>query len=96
MKERKLLALMVRDLGIVDIEESEVERMRVEVQGLSEEELDRMLAARLDLPYPVDGEVLERALDRVEEPERLSEGSPEGFTGAPDHSHTPRPEEREQ
>lgn len=96
MKERKLLALMIRDLGIADIEESEMERMRGEVQGLSEEELDRTLAARLDLPYPVDGGMLERALNRVEEPERLSKYSPEGFTGAPDHSHAPRPEEREQ
>lgn len=96
VKERKLLALMVRDLGVADLEESEVETMRGEVQGLSEEELDRTLSTRLDLPYPVDGGVLERALNRVEEPERLSKGSPEGFTGAPDHSHAPRPEEREQ
>ena len=42
----------------------------------------------------MDAEVLDRALARVEEPERLSEGGSGGFTGAPDMSHEPRPEER--
>jgi hypothetical protein len=37
--------------------------------------------------------VLDRALARVEEPEELSEQG--GFTGAPDMSHDPRPEERD-
>jgi hypothetical protein len=64
-----------------------------EAHALSDEELDRTLAGRLDLPYPVDEEVLDRALARVEEPEELSEQG--GFTGAPDMSHDPRPEERE-
>ena len=90
-KERKLVALMVNDLGVADVEESEMAKMGEEVRGLPDEELDRTLAGRLDLPYPVDEEVLERALGRVEEPERLSGG----FTGAPDMSHDPRPEERE-
>ena len=90
-KERKLVALMVNDLGVADVEESEMANMGEEVRGLPDEELDRTLAGRLDLPYPVDEEVLERALGRVEEPERLSGG----FTGAPDMSHGPRPEERE-
>jgi hypothetical protein len=90
-KERKLVALMVNDLGVADVEESEMANMGEEVRGLPDEELDRTLAGRLDLPYPVDEEVLERALGRVEEPERLSGG----FTGAPDMSHDPRPEERE-
>ncbi len=40
-------------------------------------------------------EVLDRALARVEEPERTSESGPGGFTGAPDMSHEARPEERE-
>ena len=91
-RERKLVALMVNDLGIADVEESEMATMIGEVRALPDEELDRMLASRLDLPYPVDAEVLERALLRVEEPSQLSE---EGFTGAPDMSHGPRPEERE-
>ncbi len=94
-KERKLLALMVGDLGIADVEEPEMVKMVEEVRGLPDGELDRMLASRLDLPYPVDGEVLDRALSRVEEPERLSAEGPGGFTGAPDMSHEPRPEERE-
>ena len=91
-KERKLLVLMVRDLGIADLEESEVVRMESEVRDLPEEELDRTLTTRLDLPYPVDPEVLDRVLARVEEPERLSDMG--DFTGAPDMSHEPRPEER--
>jgi hypothetical protein len=90
IKERKLVALMVNDLGIADIEEPEMVRLGEEVRALPDEELDRTLASRLDLPYPVDAEVLERALGRVEEPERLSGG----FTGAPDLSHEGRPEER--
>jgi hypothetical protein len=94
MKERKLLALMVNDLGIADTEEPEMVKMEEEVHGLSEEELDRMLTSRLDLPYPADAEVLDRSLARVEEPERISQRGPGGFTGAPDMSHEPRPEER--
>jgi len=91
-KERKMLALMVNDLGIADVEEAEMARMHAEISELPDDELDKTLTTRLDLPYPVDAEVLDRALSRVEEPERLSaEG---GFTGAPDMSHEPRPEER--
>ena len=90
IKERKLVALMVNDLGIADIEEPEMVRLGEEVRALPDEELDRTLASRLDLPSPVDAEVLERAMGRVEEPERLSGG----FTGAPDLSHEGRPEER--
>ena len=90
-KERKLVALMVNDLGIADTDEQEMSKMNEEVGALSDEDLDRTLAVRLDLPYPVDEEVIERALNRVEEPERLSDG----YTGAPDMSHEGRPEERE-
>jgi hypothetical protein len=91
-KERKLLALMVVDLG-VDAE-PEVAGMEGEVRALSDEELDKTLAGRLDLPYPLGAEVLDRALARVEEPERLSGKGPGGFTGAPDMSHEARPGER--
>ena len=95
-KERKLVALVINDLGLADTEEPGMVRMESEVRNLPEEELDKILADRLDLPYPVDAEVLDRALARVEEPsERLSEEGPGGFTGAPDMSHEPRPEERE-
>lgn len=92
-KERKLIALMVNDLGIADTEETQITEMESEVRDLPEEEMDKILAERLDLPYPTDAEVLDRALARVEEPGRLSES--EGFTGAPDMSHEPRPGERE-
>ena len=92
-KERKLLALMVNDLGVADMGEPEMERMEGEVRNLPEEELDRTLAERLDLPYPADAEALDRALAGVEEPERLS-GGPGNFTGAPDMSHEGRPGER--
>ena len=93
-KDRKLLALMVNDLGIADTDELEMVKMEEEVRSLPDEEIDRMLTERLDLPYPVDAEVLDRALARVEEPERISQGGTGGFTGAPDMSHEPRPEER--
>src|SRR3712207_7238857 len=53
-KERKLVALMVNDLGIADVEEPEMARLSDEVRALSDEELDRTLASRLDLPYPVE------------------------------------------
>ncbi len=92
-KEQKLVALMVNDLGAGN--EPDMARMEEEVRGLPEEELDRTLAGRLDLPHPVDEEVMDRALARVEEPEELSERGSDGFTSAPDMSHGPRLEERE-
>ena len=91
-KERKLVALMVNDLGADS--EPEMVQMEEEVRALPGEELDQTLAERLDLPYPVDEEVLDRALARVEEPERISQGETGEFTGAPDMSHEPRPDER--
>ena len=94
-KERKLIALMVNDLGIADTSEPEMVKMNEEARSLPDDELDRMLAERLGLPYPVSAEALDSALARVEEPERISASGPHGFTGAPDMSHEPRPEERE-
>ena len=91
-KERKLVALMVNDLGTDS--EPKMVQMEKEVRTLSDEDLDSTLASRLDLPYPVDEEVLDRALARIEEPERISQGEMGEFTGAPDMSHEPRPEER--
>jgi len=90
-RERKLIALMINDLGASS--EPDASRIEEEVGALSDEELDRMLTGRLDLPHPVDEAVMDRALARVEEPEELSDRG--GFTGAPDMSHDPRPEERE-
>ena len=93
-KERKLSALMVNDFEASDLSEKDLGRIDEEVRGLADEELDKLLAVRLDLPYPVDAEVLDRALSRVEEPERLSERGASGI-GAPDMSHEARPEERD-
>ena len=91
-KERKLVALMLNDLG-TDLGEPEMVRMEEEVRALDEEELDSTLAARLDLP--VEADVMDRALARVQEPERSSGIGRGGFTGAADLSHEARPEERE-
>ena len=94
VKERKLVALMMGDLGISGTEESDVVRMNDEVGGLSDGELDRMLAERLELEGSVTDERLEEALVHVAEPEISSSEGPGGFTGAPDMSHEARPEER--
>lgn len=94
-KERKMIALMVNDLGIADIDETEMKRMNQEVGALDEEELNETLASRVGLAHPVDEDALEAALQSVEEPERVSQEGPDGFTGAPDMSHEARPEERE-
>ena len=92
-KERKLVALMINDLGH-GFGEGEMAGLREEVDALPDAELDRTLAQRLDLPNPADEETLDRALLHVEEPEVLSGAAGSGFTGAPDMSHEPRPEER--
>ena len=91
-KERKLVALMVNDMGH-GFGEGEMAGLREEVGALPDAELDRTLAERLDLPDPTDQETLDQALLHVQEPEVLSDEG--GFTGAPDMSHEPRPEERE-
>ena len=93
-KERKLVALMLNDLGH-GFGKGEMAELREEVAALPEAELDRTLADRLDLPHPADEETLDEALLHVEEPEVLSGEAADGFTGAPDMSHEPRPEERE-
>ena len=94
-KERKLVALMVNDLEAANLSEPEMTQMEEEVHSLPDEELDRTLALRLDLPHPVNEEVMDQFLARVEEPERLTHEGLGGFTGAPDMSHEPRPGERE-
>ena len=91
-KERKLVALMVNDLG-PGFGKMEMARLDSEVRALSDAELDETLAGRLDLLHPVDEEALEQALLHVEE---LSSNDSEGFAGAPDMSHEPRPEERQE
>lgn len=90
-KERKLVALVINDLeanmGLEDLSHAEKE-----ARALPEDELDRILASRLDLPYPTDEETLDSALLHVREPETPS-GSPGDLTGAPDMSHNPGPGE---
>ena len=89
-RERKLIALMVNDLG-PGFGEREMAVLEQEVRALPDDELRNTLAARLDLPRSVDEETLEETLLHVEELEEISGGN---FTRAPDMSHEPRPEER--
>jgi hypothetical protein len=89
-RERKLIALMVNDLG-PGFGEREMAELEQEVRALPDDELRGTLAARLDLPRSVDEETLEETLLHVAEPEQISG---DDFTRAPDMSHEPRPEER--
>ena len=90
-KERKLVALMVNDLG-PGVGEKVMAGLQSEVSALSDDELRGTLAARLDLPHSIDEQRLDETLLHVEEPEEISENH---FTGAPDMSHEPRPDERD-
>ena len=90
-RERKLVALMVNDLGL-DFGEKEMVGLQNEVGALPDDELRGALAARLGLAPTVDEETLDQALLHVEEPEEISG---DRFTRAPDMSHEPRPEERD-
>src|SRR5215210_4797512 len=90
-RERKLIALMVNDLG-PGFREREMAGLETEVGALPDDELRRTLATRLGLPPSVDDEALGEALSHVEEREEISRST---FTRAPDMSHEPRPEERE-
>jgi len=89
-RERKLIALMVNDLG-PGFGEQEMTLLEQEVRALPDDELRNTLVARLDLPRSIDEETLEETLLHVEEPEVISR---DDFTRAPDMSHEPRPEER--
>lgn len=91
-KERKLVALMFNDLE-ANMDRKDFSRAEEEARALPDDELNRMLATRLDLPDPDDEEALDSALLHVEEPE-VSSGSPGTMTGAPDMSHEPGPGER--
>ena len=75
-KERKLIALMISDLEL-DLTEPEMIELEQEVHALVDEELDRTLASRLGLAYPVDEQAMEQALSRIEVPE-LRAGEQEG------------------
>jgi hypothetical protein len=90
-KERKLIALMVNDLG-PGLGKKEMADLEGEVRALPDDRLDETLAERLNLPHPASEEALEQALLHVEE---HAASNPKGFTDAPDMSHEPRPEERQ-
>ena len=90
-KERKLIALMLNDLAS-SMDRDDLSQAEQETRALSDDELDRTLASRLDLPHPTDEETLNAALLHVEEPETNS-GSPGDLTAAPDMSHEPGPRE---
>jgi hypothetical protein len=90
-KERKLVALMVNDFE-ASMNLQDLSRAEEEVRALPDDELDKTLATRLDLPHPTDEEALDAALLHVREPETPS-GSPGDLTGAPDMSHNPGPGE---
>ena len=89
-RERKLVALMVNDLG-PGFGEQEMAGLQQDVRALHDEELRNTLVTRLDLPNSVDDETLEETLLHIEEPEEISGHD---FTRAPDMSHEPRPDER--
>jgi hypothetical protein len=69
-KERKLMALMISDLEL-DLKEPEMIQVEEELRALPDEELDKTLASRLNLPYPVNEQTTEQALGRIEEPDLL-------------------------
>jgi hypothetical protein len=82
-RERKLMSLIINDLEL-DLTEPEMIELQQEVHDLPEEELDRALASRLELPFPLEERAVEQALGRVEEPgilHRGQAGSVSGTTG---------------
>ncbi len=93
-KERKLMALMISDLEL-NLTESEMIEVEEEVRALPDEELDRTLASRLNLPYPVDEQAIEQALSRIEDPEPLLGGEEGSVAGTADMSDELRRAEHE-
>src|SRR5215207_4335226 len=88
-KERNLIALMISDLEL-NLEVAEMIEIEQEVRSLPDEELDRTLASRLDLPYPVDEQEMERALSRIEVPELALKGKLGDDSRITDASREPR------
>src|SRR5215210_1626236 len=79
-KERKLIALMVNDLG-PGFGKKEMANLQEEVSALPDPDLDKTLAGRLDLPPSAGEEALEQTLSHVDQ---RSGGDQESFTGASD------------
>jgi hypothetical protein len=76
-KERKLMSLMISDLEL-NLREPEMTQVVEELRALPGEELDKTLASRLNLPYPINEQAMEQELDRIEEPDILR-GEDEGM-----------------
>ena len=93
-KERKLMSLMITDLEL-DLGEMEMVEVEEEVRALPDEELDRTLASRLELPYPLDEQALEQASSHIEDPGPSSRGEASSLSGTTDTSPELRPEEDE-
>jgi MoxR-like ATPase len=93
-KERKLMTLMITDLEL-DLEQPEMIEVEQEVRALPDEELDRTLASRLDLPYPADEQEMEQSLSRLEEPELTLGGETGSVSGTAGIGHELRPGEHE-
>ena len=93
-KERKLTALMISDLEL-DLTEPEMIEVEQEVRTLPDEELDRTLASRLGLAYPVDEQAMEQALSRIEDPQLRPRGEADSATRTTDTSQVLRPEEHD-
>ena len=90
-KERKLVALMANDME-ASMGREDFSEAAQEVNALPDEELDRMLASRLNVPDPTDQQALDDALRHVPERE-VDSDSIGNMTGAPDMSHNPGPGE---
>ena len=93
-KERKLMTLMITDLKL-NLEELEMIEVEEEVRVLPDEELDRTLASRLDLPYPTDEQAMEQALSRIEEPELPRGGEVDSVSGTTGINNELRPGDHE-
>ena len=93
-KERKLMALMITDLEL-DLEEPEMIEVEEELRALPDEELNKTLASRLDLPYPVAEQAMEQALSHIEEPKLPLGGEAGSDSGTTDTSDELRPGEHE-
>jgi hypothetical protein len=90
-KERKLMALIITDLEL-DLEKMEMVEVEKEVRALSNQELDKALASRLELPNLLDEQAMEEALSHIEEPQPRPRGEARSVSGTTDTSHELRPE----
>jgi len=88
------MALMITDLEL-DLGETEMVEVLEEVRALPDEELDKTLASRLELPYPLDEQALEQASSHIEEPEMRPGGEAASVSGTTDTGPELRAEDDE-